>query len=104
MEVIHFRSSKEVSDMTEDRTKKALEFAVRYGGIDGAHHKTWVIDQMVRALTGCPMVEKQAVDVNGEPYTYQDQGESDEYLKLVADANDGENGPDTYEWDIGIAP
>lgn len=36
-----------------DRIQKALDIAVRYGGNDGAHHKDWVIDQMVRALTGC---------------------------------------------------
>lgn len=33
-----------------DRIEKAIEIAVKYGGIDGAHHKTWVIDQMVRAV------------------------------------------------------
>lgn len=31
---------------------KALEVASDYGQCDGAHHKMWVIDQMVRALTG----------------------------------------------------
>lgn len=31
--------------------EKALEIA-KDGQIDGAHHKTWIIDQMVRALTG----------------------------------------------------
>jgi hypothetical protein len=30
----------------------ALQIAARYGQIDGAHHKAWVIDQMVRALLG----------------------------------------------------
>lgn len=69
----------------------ALEYAVRYGGIDGGHHKTWVIDQMVRALTDCPITDET-------------QGESDEYKKLVADACNGEDGPNTYDWDVGIAP
>jgi len=36
----------------EDRAGLALTFAVRYGWIDGAHHKDWVIDQMCRALLG----------------------------------------------------
>ena len=31
---------------------KAIELAVRFGGIGGDHHKAWVIDQMVRALAG----------------------------------------------------
>jgi hypothetical protein len=35
-----------------DPIERALELAVRFGGIDGSHHKAWVIDQMVRVLTG----------------------------------------------------
>lgn len=67
--------------MTEaEKIKAAIELAVQYGGIDGAHHKTWVIDQMVRILAG------------------------DDYEKTVAEACDGEDGPETYEWDCGIAP
>jgi len=31
---------------------KILELAVRYGQIDGAHHKMWVIDQVVRLAAG----------------------------------------------------
>ena len=64
----------------EEEIKKALYFAFNYGSIDGEHHKTWVIDQMVRVLTGL---------------SYDD---------WVATHNDGEDGPDTYEWDEGIAP
>lgn len=62
------------------RTEKAVELAVRYGGIDGDHHKAWVIDQMVRALTG------------------------DDYARVVAEAKAGEDGPETYRWDVGIPP
>lgn len=81
---------------------RAIDYAVLYGGIDGDHHKAWVIDQMVRALTGCPMVEAEAVDSNGQPYTYETQGESEAYRQLVADACQGEDGPGT--WSVGIAP
>ena len=63
-----------------DRIKAALEVAWDYGQIDGDHHKAWVIDQMVRALTG------EAYD--------------DEVSEYCA----GEYGPDSYEWDKGIAP
>ena len=63
-----------------EKIEQAIDLAVQYGGIDGAHHKAWVIDQMVRVLAG------------------------DEYDALVANAKDGEDGPDTYEWDEGIAP
>ena len=60
--------------------KAALEVARQYGGIDGGHHKQWVIDQMVRALTG------------------------DGYAAWVAETRAGEDGPNSYEWDEGIAP
>lgn len=64
----------------EERIEAALNLAVRYGGNDGAHHKTWVIDQMVRVLAG------------------------ERYEQIVRDAKDGEDGPETYLWDEGIAP
>ena len=66
--------------MAANLAQAAIEIAVRYGGIDGAHHKAWVIDQMVRILAGSA------------------------YDEVVANAKAGEDGPDTYEWDVGIAP
>lgn len=63
----------------EDGVEKALKLAI-YGMDDGAHHKMWVIDQMVRALTGL------------------------EYEEWVRQIQDGEDGPETYWWDEGIAP
>lgn len=76
------------------RISKALGIAP--GGMyDGAHHKNWFIDQMVRALTGCPMVVRFATDAYGTPYTYEAQGESAEYREFVSAAG---------EWDEGIAP
>lgn len=62
------------------KVEQALEIAGRFGGIDGDHHKTWVIDQMVRKLT------------------------EDNYEAWVLDMCAGEDGPDTYGWDTGIAP
>ncbi len=59
---------------------KALRIAELYGQIEGEHHKIWVIDQMVRAMTG------------------------DDYEAFVAAVCDGDCGPDTYTWDTGIAP
>ncbi|MBL4768003.1 MAG: hypothetical protein JKY94_09860 [Rhodobacteraceae bacterium] len=64
-----------------DRILKALEVA-HYGNIDGAHHKAWVIDQMVRAIC----VSDAAYDL------------------WVACHKTGEDGPETYSWDTGIAP
>jgi hypothetical protein len=48
-----------------DAIKKALELATIYGQIEGAHHKAWVIDQMVRALTECPTVAVTKNDWRG---------------------------------------
>ena len=63
-----------------ERIAAAIQLAVRYGGIDGSHHKNWVIDQIVRVLAG------------------------ERYEQVVADAKNGEDGPETYDWDEGIAP
>jgi hypothetical protein len=64
----------------EERIKGALGVILQYGQIDGDHHKAWVIDQTVRALTG------------------------DGYAAWIQAANFGEHGPGTYEWDEGIPP
>lgn len=84
--------------------EQALEIAFKSGGSDGEHHKMWVIDQMVRALTNCPMVPETATDIQGTVYHYERLGESDEYLAWVAARKGGVFGPDTYEWLEGIAP
>lgn len=77
--------------MSQQRIDEALDVARRFGG-DDSHHAAWVVDQMVRALTGCP------VDDAGT------RGESEEYHAFIAQAKAGEDGPDTYEWNPGIAP
>lgn len=69
-----------MTDSLVDRIARALSIADDYGMDDGGHHKMWVIDQMVRELTG------------------------DKYDQWVTDYQNGEDGPDTYEWDEGIAP
>ncbi len=71
---------------------QALRMALRFGGIDGDHHKTWVIDQMVRALLGCEFKDDVCIK------------ESLEYKNFVEDAKYDEKGEEVYEWDCGIAP
>lgn len=61
----------------QDRVDAALIIAGKFGPTDGVHHKAWVIDQMVRALTG---------------------SDYEEFVKEYSD--DAE----TSEWDTGIAP
>ena len=63
----------------EKRIADALEVIESYGGIDGDHHKAWVLDQVVRALTG-------------DGY--------DEWIKEYED----EDGQEPDEWNEGIAP
>ena len=87
-----------------DRIEKAIELGFKYGSTDGAHHKMWVIDQMIRILTDCPTVTLPAIDANGELYRYEDLGESDRYRELLAAFRSGGDGPETYSWDKGIAP
>lgn len=88
-----------------DRIIKALDIAIQYGGYDGAHHKDWCIDQIVRALTGCPTeTHSRVIKPTGKLYTWEAQGTSEEYLQLIRDACDGVDGPHTYSWDTGIPP
>ncbi len=61
-------------------TDKAIAFGIKFGGIEGAHHKEWVIDQMLRILAG------------------------DKYNEIIKKACEGEDGPDTYYWECGVAP
>lgn len=63
-----------------DPVQEAIDIAIRYGGIDGSHHKAWVIDQMLRILCG------------------------DNYTRVIAESCAGEDGPNTWEHDVGIPP
>lgn len=63
-----------------EKLEVALDVIRRFGGIDGAHHKAWALDQVVRVLTG------------------------DDYEGWVAETKAGEDGPETYSYDTGIAP
>lgn len=64
----------------EKISNDVLAIIKKYGSIDGDHHKMWVIDQVVRVLTGA------------------------NYDAFIAELKAGEDGPETYGWDEGIAP
>ena len=70
----------DVAETDAERIELALLVALEDGQVDGDHHKAWVIDRIVRALTG------------------------DRYEREIADYCAGEDGPDTYSWNEGIAP
>lgn len=79
--------------MGSSKKADALKVAYCYANIDGANHKAWVIDQMVRALCGCKYNFKT------ERY-----GENGKYQIWVKRHNQGEDGLETYSWDRGVAP
>ncbi len=64
----------------QEEINKVLEIAFQYGQIDGDHHKLWVIDQIVRSLTG------------------------NNYKEWVNHYEYDEKTGEKYTWDKGIAP
>ena len=67
----------------ERRIVDALEIVYKHGGHYGeTHHQAWCMDQVVRTLCGS----------------------EEEYAAWVREYCEGEEGPDTYEWNTGIAP
>lgn len=40
------------NEADDSRIRQAIEIGLAYGQCDGADHKMWVIDQMLRALLG----------------------------------------------------
>ena len=66
----------------EEKIRKAVEVAERFGEYDGEHHKTWVIDQMLRVLLG------------------------DRYQIWVADreAEIRRDDDPSYKWNVGVSP
>lgn len=67
--------------MSDNETIKEIEALIKtYGGFDGGHHKQWLLDQIVRKITG------------------------NTYEQWVSEWEDGEDGPKSYQWDCGIAP
>jgi hypothetical protein len=62
------------------RIMDALDLGIRWGVIDGGHHKMWTIDQMIRALLG------------------------DDYEQVIAKYNKENIEVGYGEWDKGIAP
>ncbi len=64
----------------------AMELISRYGGIDGDHHKQWVLDQTARILCGTPVTAKRAAWDDGRVEWRIETGEpSAKYLAWGAD-------------------
>ena len=90
----------------KDYTKAewALLFIQKYGGIDGAHHKDWVLDQVARILNDTPVEIKLAKWSNGQEEYRFTVDATQRYFDWVAECKNGEDGPDTYSYEEGIAP
>lgn len=83
----------------------ALHWIFLYGGIDGAHHKDWVLDHVARILKGTKVIIKLAEWKNGEKeYRLTLDEPTKEYWDWVADCKSGDDGPETYSYEFGIAP
>lgn len=77
----------------------ALEYIEKYGGIDGEHHKAWVIDQVTRILKGGEIEVKVATFTDYPPEFRFEVIASQEYWKYRQEVKD-----DGYFYDEGIAP
>ena len=54
-----------------ERIDLAIQTGVKYGGIDGSHHKTWVINEMLRNLMGQTEYDRMVKDNEGDgEYTW----------------------------------
>jgi hypothetical protein len=88
----------------------ALEFIGRYGQIDGAHHKQWVLDTVARILHGTPVIVKRAAWQDGAirqtEYRVDTGPPSPGYNAWLMDMQGDidENGEPEYGYDEGIAP
>jgi hypothetical protein len=78
--------------VNHQRIKAALD---RASNIDGAHHKQWIIDQMVRILAGDGYEEwvKQYESCGYSECSRHEDGDDED---LYCDGG--------YSWDKGIAP
>jgi hypothetical protein len=73
------------NELKTDHVIESLRIIENYGQIDGDHHRAWCLDQVARHLLAHL----------GPNYSYE---------TWVEDMKAGQFGPDTYEYDAGVAP
>jgi hypothetical protein len=102
--------TKPYKDVTKPQTERIIDVIERYGWIDGAHHKQWVLDQIMRICFACPTkLVKAHINGNeakykdGKTYTYLELDTNEAYDKWAAAYTD-EDGNEYGAWDEGIAP
>ena len=88
VQAIRVGISGSINEVTTEKPKQTtkdediLDLIFRFGGVDGVHHKQWLLDQIVMELTG----------------------DEDSYNKWIEEYENDELGIGTYHWDRGIAP
>ncbi len=80
-------------------TEWALYLIEQYGGCDGGHHKTWVLDQVARVLQGAPVTTVEARWTSGEKDLRVTVGTSPQYELWVKSFEDND-----YSYDTGTPP
>ena len=76
----------------------ALYWITNNGGFSGAHHKHEALDGVVKILTGCDFLIKQARWSDHEPEYRIELIPSEKYGEWVSEYEEGEDGPETYKW------
>lgn len=92
----------DVSHLPEYQKSKedyAIMYIDLYGGIDGAHHKDWVLDQVARILMDAPVTTKIAKWDDGTENLKYNVGTSERYEQWVNQIESA-----GYEYYKGIAP
>lgn len=83
----------------------ALYFIQRWGGFEKEHQKAWVLDQVARILNGTPIIVEEKRWADGTNQFQVTLGEpTSRYHRWVAETCEGSEGPNTYDYDEGIAP
>ena len=72
--------AKRVAHRAQEKLIRVNAIIAKYGAADGAHHKQWALDQIIRILTG------------------------DGYEDWVRAYEFGKDGPETYKWHTGCRP
>jgi len=76
-------------------------FIDHYGGFDGAHHKDWVLDQVMRISYGTPVEVYRAIwdssEYKNEEFHVRTGNPTQEYNNYVSQYDDS-------DYSVGVAP
>lgn len=85
-----------------------LEYVGRFGQIDGAHHKLWVLDQVARIANNAPIVEMRKAEWDDGTVEYRYEvgtcKQYEDWVEQQKGAYDEELEECEYGYDEGIPP